>query len=117
MVPLKMAKQISVDFEKFDMQVSERSETPRHGGVAKAETYMWYARAFGDPAITQQIGLFEVYAYLRRHQEVDLLFFAVGRKRETFFRPFLFMITKELQPSFPKNYRRSPPLRAKQRLL
>ena len=36
-MPLKMAKQISVDFEKFDMQESERSETPRHGGVAKAQ--------------------------------------------------------------------------------
>ena len=49
MVPLKMAKQISVDFEKFDMQVSERSETPRHGGVAKAETYMWYVEHLAIP--------------------------------------------------------------------
>ena len=36
---------------------------------------------------------------------------------EKYVRTLWNVITKELQPSFPKNYRRSPPLRAKQRLL
>ena len=40
----------------------------------KLKTYMWYARAFGDLAITQQIGLFEVYAYLRRHHLFSFCF-------------------------------------------
>ncbi len=38
-----MTKYLSVDREKFDVQVSEQSETPRRSDFLGTRPYIWYA--------------------------------------------------------------------------